>query len=93
MLKIDNKAKKVIIGQQAFQKANEETLATLQRYTTIGYEVEVKQPKRVKGDKTTDADIRAALAKDEKALATYEELKKVSFFKAKRFFKEYMANK
>lgn len=86
MIKIDNKAKKVIIGQQAFQKADEETLATLQRYTTIGYEVEVKQPKRVKGDKTTDAEMRAKLSG--KDLETYEALKKESFFKAKKWFRE-----
>lgn len=87
-LKIDNKTKKIVIGKQAFQKADEETLATLQRYASIGYEVEVKEPKRIKGDKTTDADIRAALKGDKEALATYEELKKESFFKAKKWFKE-----
>lgn len=93
MLKLDNKNKKVIIGQLAFQNADEKTLSTLQRYISIGYEVEIKEHRTVKGDKTTDKEIRAALKGDKEALATYEELKKQSFFKSKKWFKEYMANK
>lgn len=84
-LKIDNKKRVVVVGQQAFQKASAEDLAALEKYTAIGYTVEVREPKKVKGDKTTDAEMRAQLSGKE--LATYEDLKAQSFFKAKRYFK------
>lgn len=91
MLKLDNKNKKVIIGQLAFQNADEKTLNTLQRYISIGYEVEIKEHRTIKGDKTTDKELRLALADDEKALNTYLDIKKDSFFKAKKWAKDYLS--
>lgn len=89
MLKLDNKNKKVIIGQLAFQNADDKTLSTLQRYISIGYEVEIKEHRTIKGDK----ELRLALADDEKALNTYLDIKKDSFFKAKKWAKDYLSKK
>ena len=67
MLKLDNKNKKVIIGQLAFQNADDKTLSTLQRYISIGY----KEHRTIKGDKTTDKELRLALAESPQYLFRY----------------------
>lgn len=83
--KIDNKAKKILVGQQAFSKATPEDMAVLSNYTAIGYSVEVVAPKKVKGDTTTDVEIRSMLKGSE--LDTYEDLKKKKgFFAAKKYW-------
>lgn len=87
-MRIDNNKHKIEVGKLEFEKGNESLINTLKNYIAIGYTVEILEPKKPKADRTTDAEIRAALADDPDALATYLELKKVSFFKAKRFYKE-----
>ena len=87
-LKLDNAKKTLTISQQALLKASADDMALVEKYKAVGYSIVVAEPKRVKGDKTTDAEIRSALKGDKEALDTYLNLKKSSFFKAKKWFKE-----
>ena len=88
-IKVDNSKKQVIISAQAFQKATEEDLAIVKKYQSINYEVIIKEPKRVKGDKITKADIEAGLQNDPVNLKKFQEIcKKSNFFAGKRFYKE-----
>lgn len=88
-LKIDNSKKQVIISSQAFQKASEDDLTIVKKYQSIGYEVIIKEPKRVKGDRITKADIEAGLQNDPVNLKKFQEIcKNKNYFAGKRFYKE-----
>lgn len=72
-------------------------------YVSAGYIIRHKSPKRAKvaakrADSLNDATIKEALKGDQKALETYETIKKQSgkgggFFAAKKWYKEYIKDK
>lgn len=81
---IDNKNKRIVVGQQSFESASPEEMAVLANYTAIGYTVDVKQPKKAKVDRRTEKQILATLT--EQQIAIYQDVKKQNgFFAAKKY--------
>ena len=74
-IKIDNAAKTITMYQRAFENLTEAEEDKVFKYQGIGYELIIKDnpvPKGAKQDRTKEADILKALAKDEAALETYK---------------------
>ena len=92
-----NTEKKIIIIDDSVKMTAAED-KDIDRYVRVGYTIKHKSASRSKAataraDGLKDADIKAALKDDKKALETYEAIKKTKgegggFFAAKKWYKE-----